>query len=104
MNIGQKARARFCCRFEKDRYLVTSESIIRNILIRVEPVELDKALQGWNEVYGEEDESLAIDGKMMCNAIFHIIFKNLIKNRKLWILPLVIMDVLKPVKFGQHRN
>jgi hypothetical protein len=68
-SLGQKARARFCCRFEKGRYIVPSESIIRNILIRVEPVELDNALQGWNEVYGEEDESLAIDGKVMRNAI-----------------------------------
>lgn len=68
-SLGQKARGRFGCRFEKGKFIVPSESIIRDILIRVDPVELDKALQGWNEVYGEEDESLAIDGKVMCNAI-----------------------------------
>ena len=38
-------------------------------LIRVDPQHLDRALQGWNEVYAGEDESLAIDGKTMCNAI-----------------------------------
>lgn len=26
-------------------------------------------IQLWNKIYGEEDESLAIDGKVMCNAI-----------------------------------
>jgi hypothetical protein len=68
-SLGQKARARFCCRYEKGKYIVPSESLIRDILVRVDPVSLDKALQRWNEVYGEEDESLAIDGKVMCNAI-----------------------------------
>ncbi len=35
----------------------------------VEPVHLDNALQDWNQRYGQQDESLAIDGKTMCNAI-----------------------------------
>jgi hypothetical protein len=35
----------------------------------VDPQHLDRALQRWNEVYAGEDESLAIDGKTMCNAI-----------------------------------
>jgi hypothetical protein len=51
------------------RYVVPSESIIRYVLIRVDPVHLDRALQRWNELYGEQDESLTIDGKTMCNAI-----------------------------------
>jgi hypothetical protein len=68
-SLGQKARARFRCRHEKGKYIVPSESLIRDVLVRVDPVSLDKALQRWNEVYGEEDESLAIDGKVMCNAI-----------------------------------
>jgi predicted transposase YbfD/YdcC len=38
-------------------------------LIRVNPVDLDRALQRWNTVYGANDQSLAIDGKTMCNAI-----------------------------------
>jgi Domain of unknown function (DUF4338)/DDE_Tnp_1-associated len=68
-SLSQKARRRFGCRFEKGCYLVPSESIIRDVLIRVDPAHLDKALQRWNEAYGKEDESLAIDGKTMCNAI-----------------------------------
>ena len=46
-----------------------SESIIRDVLIRVNPVSLDRAFQHWNEVYGQVDSSLAIDGKVMRNAI-----------------------------------
>lgn len=68
-SLSQKARERFDCRREKGRYVVPSESIIRDVLIRVDPKDLDRALQRWNEVYAGEDESLAIDGKTMCNAI-----------------------------------
>jgi uncharacterized protein DUF4338/DDE family transposase len=68
-SLGQKARRRFGCRFENGSYLVPSESIIRNVLIRIDPVHLDHALQQWNDAYGTKDESLAIDGKTMCNAI-----------------------------------
>ncbi len=68
-SLGQKARERFRCRREQGRYVVPSESVIRNLLIRVDPLQLDRALQRWNEAYGKQDQSLAIDGKTMCNAI-----------------------------------
>ena len=68
-SLGKKARQRFGCRFENGRYIVPSEYIIRDILIRVDPKPLDRALQRWNEIYAQKDESLAIDGKTMCNAI-----------------------------------
>jgi hypothetical protein len=68
-SLGQKARERFGCRYEKRRYIVPSLSIIRDVLIRVDPVHLDRALQRWNQAYGQQDESLAIDGKTMRNAI-----------------------------------
>jgi len=68
-SLSPRARQRFRCRYENGRYLVPSESIIRNVLIRVKPVDLDRALQRWNQVYGQKDESLAIDGKTMRNAI-----------------------------------
>jgi hypothetical protein len=68
-SLGKKARQRFGCRYAHDRYIVPSEYIIRDVLIRVDPVHLDRALQRWNETYAEQDESLAIDGKTMCNAI-----------------------------------
>jgi hypothetical protein len=67
--LGPKARERFGCRREKGRYIVPSESILRNVLIRVEPTHLDRALRRWNEAYAGEDESLAIDGKTMCKAL-----------------------------------
>ncbi len=68
-NLGPKARERFGCRRSNGVRIVPSESIIRNVLIRVDPDELDRALAHWNEQYNLVDESLAIDGKTMCNAI-----------------------------------
>jgi hypothetical protein len=68
-SLGQKARKRFRCRYQDGRYVVPSLSIIRDVLIRVDPKHLDHALQRWNQAYGRQDETLAIDGKTMCNAI-----------------------------------
>jgi hypothetical protein len=68
-SLGQKARERFGCRYENRRHIVPSLSIIRDVLIRVDPVHLDRALQRWNQAYAQQDETLAIDGKTMCNAI-----------------------------------
>jgi len=68
-SLGKNARRRFGCRYAKNRYIVPSEYIIRDLLIRVDPVHLDRALQHWNQTYAQQDESLAIDGKTMCNAI-----------------------------------
>ena len=68
-DLGKQARERFGCRREGGRYLVPSESIIRDVLVRVDPVLLDRALQQWNAAFGKDDHSLAIDGKTMCNAI-----------------------------------
>jgi len=68
-SLGHKARERFGCRYHNGSYLVPSEYVIRNVLIRVDPVHLDRALQRWNQLYAQEDETLAIDGKTMRNAI-----------------------------------
>lgn len=68
-NLTQNARGRFGCRRENGKYVVPSEYVIRNVLIRVDPAQLDRALQRWNDVHAQADESLAIDGKTMCNAI-----------------------------------
>jgi len=68
-HLGPKARRRFGCRWRHGRFEVPSEYVIRNVLIRVRPEDLDNALRRWNERYAEEDESLAIDGKTMCNAL-----------------------------------
>jgi hypothetical protein len=44
-SLGPKARQRFRCRHEKGRYWVPSESIIRDVLVRVEPTHLDRAFK-----------------------------------------------------------
>lgn len=49
--------------------LSESEYIIRDVLIRVDPGHLGRALWNWNQIYAKQDESLAINGKTMCNAI-----------------------------------
>jgi hypothetical protein len=68
-SLSKNARRRFGCTWAKGRYIVPSKSIIRDVLIRVDPVHLDRALQRWNQTYAQGDESLALDGKTMCNAI-----------------------------------
>jgi len=67
-SLSQTARQRFGCRLENGRYVVPSEYVIRNVLIRVDPAATDRALQNWNQTYGKEDQSLIIDGKIMRNA------------------------------------
>jgi len=67
--LSPKARGRFRCRYRDGTYWVPSESILRDVLIRVGPVEPDQAFQHWDAHYGAIDESLAIDGKTLCNTI-----------------------------------
>ena len=68
-SLGNNARSRFKCRKRNGRYEVPCRTVIRHVLIRVDPEQLDRALNAWNAQYGSLDESLAIDGKTMCNAI-----------------------------------
>lgn len=68
-DLKSKARERFGCRRVNKKYIVPNESIIRDVLIRVDPVMLDLALQQWNAAFAKEDHSLAIDGKTMRNAV-----------------------------------
>jgi len=67
--LGQQARERFGCRRENGRYVVPSEFVIRDCLIRIEPGALDRALNTWNQAWGAKDEALAMDGKTMKNAV-----------------------------------
>ena len=67
--MGQKARERFCCYYKDGKFIVPSEYVIRDVLIRVNSEHLDQVLQLWNTAYAKGDESPAIDGKTMCNAI-----------------------------------
>lgn len=67
--LGQQARERFDCRRENGRYVVPSEYVIRDCLVRIEPGALDRALNEWNRAWGGQDEALAMDGKTMKNAV-----------------------------------
>lgn len=68
-SLSPRARQRFRCRYVNGQFLVPSESIIRDVMIRVEPTELDRSLQRWNQAHAQQDSTLAIDGKTMCNAL-----------------------------------
>jgi hypothetical protein len=68
-NLSQKNREHFGCLRRNGFFKVPGESTIRRVLISVDPEQLNKALNAWNDTYGIKDESLAIDGKTMCNAI-----------------------------------
>ncbi len=68
-SLRQNARSRFRCRKRNGVYEVPSLTVIRHALINVDPEQLDQALNAWNAQYGLMDESLAIDGKTMRNAI-----------------------------------
>jgi hypothetical protein len=67
--LGQKARERFGCRRENGHYLVPSEFVIRDCLVRIEPDALERALNAWNQAWAAQDDALAMDGKTMKNAI-----------------------------------
>ena len=54
-SLSPRMRERFGCRFQKEKHIVPSESTIRDVLIRVEPVELDQVLYQWNAQYGAID-------------------------------------------------
>ena len=66
--LGQKARERFGCRRVDGHYVVPSEFVIRDCLVRIEPGALDLALNACNQAWGVQDDALAIDGKTMKNA------------------------------------
>ena len=67
--LGQQARRRFGCRRERGHYVVPSEFVIRDCLVRIESGALDRALATWNQAWGAQDHALAIDGKTMKNAV-----------------------------------
>ncbi len=67
--LGQKARERFGCRKWNGHYVVPSEFVIRDCLVRIEPGALDRALNTWNKAWGMHDDALAMDGKTLKNAI-----------------------------------
>lgn len=68
-SLGQAARRRFGCRRVNGRYLVPSQFVIRDCLVRVEPDALDRGLQAWQAAQIHPGEALAMDGKTMKGAV-----------------------------------
>jgi uncharacterized protein DUF4338/DDE family transposase len=68
--LGQKGAQRMGCRRDPDtrEYLIPSVTVIRDVLMRVDPAQLDRALGAWNVLWAQRDRSLAIDGKTLRNA------------------------------------
>ena len=67
--LGHKALERFGVRRRNGVPTPPCRSTIRSLLIRVDPAQLDGALQRWHHQHGTPDEALAIDGKTLRNAI-----------------------------------
>jgi hypothetical protein len=65
--LGQKGAQRIGCRRDPDtrEYLIPSVTVIRDVLMRVDPAQLDRALGAWNALWAHRDRSLAIDGKTL---------------------------------------
>ena len=68
-DLSPRARERFRCRRRGGRYEVPSQFVIRDVLVRVGPDQLDRALQRFHADHGADDDAIAIDGKTMRNAI-----------------------------------
>jgi Domain of unknown function (DUF4338)/DDE_Tnp_1-associated len=68
--LGQKGAQRIGCRRDPHtrQYLIPSVTVIRDVLMRVDPGALDRALGAWNALWAAGDRSLAIDGKTLRNA------------------------------------
>jgi hypothetical protein len=69
--LGQKGAQRIGCRRDPDtrEYLIPSVTVIREVLMRVDPDALDRALGTWNALWSHSERSLAIDGKTLRGAI-----------------------------------
>lgn len=67
--LSHSARARFLCRRVGGQYLVPSFGVIRDVLMRVDPQHLERALHNWSAQFAPQDRTLALDGKTMRNAI-----------------------------------
>ena len=54
--LGQQTRERFDGRRENGRYVVPSEYVIRDCLVRIEPGALNRALNEWNRAWGGQHD------------------------------------------------
>ena len=68
-DLGQAARARCRCRYRHGGYAVPSRTRIRDVLTRVDPEALDRALHGGNAHMAADDEGVALAGQALRNAL-----------------------------------
>ena len=68
-DLSPRARERFRCRHRGGDYAVPSQYVIRDVLVRVDPDQLDRALRRFHADHGVGDDAIAIDGKTMRNAV-----------------------------------
>ena len=64
-DLGPKALERLRVRRRDGQYRTSSLSVMRSVLIRVDPAQLDAALRAWHAVHGAGERPLAIDGKQL---------------------------------------
>jgi hypothetical protein len=63
--LSQSTRQGLRCRCERNHYRVPSESIIRDVLLRVDRQHLERALDRWNTRFATRDASLILQ----CQAL-----------------------------------
>ncbi len=70
--LSQSARQGLRCRCERNHYRVPSQSIIRDVLQRVDPQHLERALERWNTRIATSDASLILQSQaLLCAPALH---------------------------------
>ena len=68
-DLSPKMLERFHARLRNRKRIPPSRTVIREVLVRVDPQQLDAAVQAWNAASGGADSALAIDGRTMRGAV-----------------------------------
>jgi hypothetical protein len=66
--LSQSTRQALRCRCERNHYQVPSESIIRDVLLRVDRQHLESALERWNTQFAASDASLMLRGQALLSV------------------------------------
>lgn len=66
--LSQSARQGLRCRCERNHYRVPSDSIIRDVLLRVDQPHLERALERWNTRFATRDASLILQRQALLSV------------------------------------
>jgi hypothetical protein len=66
--LSQSARQGLRCRCERNHYRVPSDSIIREVLLRVDRPHLERALERWNTRFAPSDASLILHSRALLSG------------------------------------